>query len=81
MVKIVSVNERGALTLPKEIRERLGVLRGGQLSVEIESEGDVILKAGVFLPIEVYSKQREAEFAAMNEGPLVETPLRWQTAK
>ena len=29
MTKVITVNERGALTLPREMRDRLGVTRGG----------------------------------------------------
>jgi len=38
MEKPISVNERGLLTLPKEARKRLGVLRGGQLWMSTSKE-------------------------------------------
>ncbi len=28
MIKVISANLRGALTLPKEVREKLGVIHG-----------------------------------------------------
>lgn len=78
MVKLISVNERGALTLPKEVREQLGVARGGQLVMDIDDDGEVILRAGVVMPVEIYSKTRMEEFQRMNETPLTGKKLRWK---
>jgi len=80
MVKIISVNERGALTLPKEARERLGVAQGGQLILDIDERGEVILRAGVVMPIEIYSKERLEEFQRLNELPLTQKELHWKKA-
>jgi len=74
------VNERGALTLPKEARERLGVSRGGQLVMDMDEQGEVILRAGVVMPIEIYSKARVEEFQRLNEAPLVRKKLQWKKA-
>ena len=81
MVKIISVNQRGALTLPKEVRDRLGVARGGQLIVDCPESGDVVLRAGVLMPVEMYSAARMAEFQRMNETALAGKKLRWRKAK
>jgi bifunctional DNA-binding transcriptional regulator/antitoxin component of YhaV-PrlF toxin-antitoxin module len=78
MVKLISVNERGVLTLPKEARERLGVSHGGQLFMGIDEQGEVILRAGVVMPIEIYSNDRIEEFNSMNEVPLAEMNLQWK---
>ena len=64
MVKIISVNQRGALTLPKEVRDKLGVARGGQLIVDFAESGEVVLRAGVVMPVEIYSAARMKEFKA-----------------
>ena len=81
MVKLISVNERGALTLPKEARERLGVSRGGQLFMGIDEQGEVILRAGVVMPIEIYSNDRIEEFQSMNEAPLAGMNLQWKKGR
>ena len=81
MVKIISVNQRGALTLPKEVRDKLGVARGGQLIVECDESGEVVLRAGVVMPVEIYSAARMDEFHRMNETALAGKKLRWRKAK
>ncbi|MGI8966198.1 MAG: AbrB/MazE/SpoVT family DNA-binding domain-containing protein, partial [Limisphaerales bacterium] len=45
MTKVISINERGTLTLPKELRQRLGVKDGGQIVVE-ETANGILLRAG-----------------------------------
>ena len=81
MVKIISVNQRGALTLPKEVRDKLGVARGGQLIVDCADSGEVVLRAGVVMPVEIYSAARMEEFQRMNETALARKKLRWRKAK
>ena len=81
MVKIISVNQRGALTLPKEVRDKLGVARGGQLIVDFAENGEVVLRAGVVMPVEIYSAARMEEFKRMNETALAGKKLRWSKAK
>jgi AbrB family looped-hinge helix DNA binding protein len=81
MTKVITVNERGALTLPKEIRDKLGVTRGGQILVETSEDGMVYLQAGCVMPVEIYSAAREEEFMEMNEAPLRGKKLRWQKAR
>ena len=81
MTKVISVNQRGALTLPKEVREKLGVTHGGQLVVDFDENGQVVLRAGVVMPVEIYSAARVEEFERMNEKPLAGRNLRWRKAK
>lgn len=69
MTKVISINERGTLTLPKELRQRLGIKGGGQVVAEETSEG-ILLRVGVTFPIEIYSEKRLAEFNRHNEEPL-----------
>lgn len=78
MTKVITVNERGALTLPREVREKLGVTRGGHLVVDMDEHGEVILRAGVVMPVEVYSSTRVEEFRRMNEAPLASKRLTWR---
>jgi len=81
MIKVITVNQRGALTLPKEVREKLGVTRGGQLIVATDERGETVLRPGVVMPVEIYSPARVAEFQRMNETPLAGTILRWRKAR
>jgi AbrB family looped-hinge helix DNA binding protein len=81
MTKVITVNGRGALTLPKEAREKLGVTRGGQLVVDIDENGEITLRPGVVMPVEIYSAARVKEFQRMNESPLAGKKLRWRKAR
>jgi bifunctional DNA-binding transcriptional regulator/antitoxin component of YhaV-PrlF toxin-antitoxin module len=69
MTKVVNINDRGTLTLPKEMRLRLGVNGNAQVVAEETDEG-VLLRAGVTFPVEVYSDKRLAEFRRNNEEVL-----------
>lgn len=61
MKTIININERGTLTLPKELRKRLGLQASGQIVAEDTAEG-ILLRAGVTFPIEIYDAKRIAEF-------------------
>lgn len=69
MTKIINVNERGTLTLPKQMRRRLGVERNAQAVAEETDEG-ILLRPGVTFPVERYSEKRLAEFHRNNEESL-----------
>ncbi len=69
MTKVISINDRGTLTLPKELRQRLGVKNGGQVVAE-ETDNGILLRVGVTFPIEIYSDARLAEFHRNNEEAL-----------
>ena len=69
MTKVVNINDRGTLTLPREMRRRLGVHVRAQVVAEETDEG-VLLRAGATFPVEVYSDKRLAEFRRNNEQAL-----------
>ena len=75
MTKVININDRGTLTLPKELRRRLGVNGNGQVVAE-ETEEGILLRAGVTFPIEIYSEKRLAEFDCHNEQALTRFRLR-----
>lgn len=75
MTKVISINERGTLTLPKEMREMVGIKAGGQVVVQASSDG-ILLRAGFTVPVEIYSPERVAEFARHNEDALAKYPLK-----
>jgi bifunctional DNA-binding transcriptional regulator/antitoxin component of YhaV-PrlF toxin-antitoxin module len=67
MSTIVQINQRGTLTIPKELREKYGL--GGQAILEETAEGLVLRPAGTY-PVEIYTGERLAEFTRMNEDGL-----------
>ena len=69
MTKVININERGTLTLPKEMRLRLGVSANAQVVAE-ETDDGILLRAGVTFPVEIYSAKRVAEFRRNNEDAL-----------
>ncbi|HEY6226363.1 MAG TPA: AbrB/MazE/SpoVT family DNA-binding domain-containing protein [Verrucomicrobiae bacterium] len=69
MSEVIAINERGTMTLPKKLRDRLGVKAGGQVVAE-ETDDGVLLRLGVTLPLEIYSEKRVAEFERNNEQAL-----------
>jgi AbrB family looped-hinge helix DNA binding protein len=75
MTKVININDRGTLTLPKELRRRLGVNGNSQVVAE-ETEEGILLRAGVTFPIEIYSDKRLAEFDRHNEQALTRFRLK-----
>jgi len=69
MTKVININDRGTLTLPKEMRQRLGVDRNTQVVAE-ETDDGILLRPGVTFPVELYSEKRLAEFRRNNEESL-----------
>ncbi len=69
MTKVININGRGTLTLPKELRQRIGLTGEGQVVAEETPEG-ILLRAGATFPVEIYTDQRVAEFARHNEQAL-----------
>lgn len=66
MTTTIQINERGTLTLPKELRKRLGLEKGGVIIAEISDNG-IILKPAVAFPIEMYTDSRIKEFEKEDE--------------
>jgi AbrB family looped-hinge helix DNA binding protein len=58
---LISVNKRGVLTLPKQVRRQIGMSEGGPLSVRVTAEGVLLVPVAAF-PVEIYTKERLAEF-------------------
>ena len=75
MTKVININHRGILTLPKEMRRRLGVNGNSQIIAEETGDG-VLLRAGITLPVELYSDKRLAEFDRNNEQALARFRLK-----
>lgn len=60
---MVKINKRGGLTLPKELREQFGWLKGGEAAIQITDKGILISPSAAF-PIEIYTANRLKEFGA-----------------
>ncbi len=74
MERIVSINESGTLTLPKDLRKKYGLEGVDQVAIEESSEG-LIIRACATFPIEIYSDERVIEFNQSNEQELEEFEL------
>lgn len=59
----LTVNSRGTITLPAKLRKAIGVKENDLLIAETTEEG-LLLKPAVALPVENYTPERIAEFAA-----------------
>jgi bifunctional DNA-binding transcriptional regulator/antitoxin component of YhaV-PrlF toxin-antitoxin module len=75
MTKVININDRGTLTLPSEMRRRLGVRRNTQIIAEETDEG-ILLRPGVTFPVEMYSDERLAEFRRNNEDSLAKSRFK-----
>ena len=75
MTKVIQINGRGTLTLPKELRQRLGLQTAGPVVVE-ETDNGLLLRPGVTVPVEIYSAKRVAEFARHNDTALAGFKLK-----
>lgn len=75
MKKVINTNERGTITLPKDLRQRLGLPDGGQVVAEDTVDG-VLLRSGVTFPVEIYTDERVAEFQRTNEDALARFRLK-----
>jgi antitoxin PrlF len=61
MQATLTLNQRGVITLPAKLRQALGLKADDQLIAQTTAEG-LLLRPAITLPIEIYSKQRVAEF-------------------
>ena len=71
MIKSIRIDRRGRLTLPKELRARLGLMAGGQLVIEQRADG-ILLRPPSGSAVEIYSAARLKEFARNNEAGLAD---------
>ena len=85
MSKLVNIDRRGTLTLPKPMRQRLALPEdGGILIVEETAEG-ILLRAGKVVPAVLYTEEEVAEYRRADEElrdllPQLKKPAR-TTAK
>lgn len=65
MSEVTKVGKRGTVVIPAPLRKRYGFEEGMELLVEETDEG-LLLRPAVTLPIEMYSKERQAAFLLEN---------------
>jgi antitoxin PrlF len=61
MKTILTLSERGVVTLPAKLRQALGLKPDDQLIAETTPDG-LLLRPAVTLPVEMYSDERIREF-------------------
>jgi AbrB family looped-hinge helix DNA binding protein len=59
------IGKRGTFVIPAKLRRRFG-LREGTAVIAEETEGGILLRPAVTIPIESYSAKRRAEFLLSN---------------
>ena len=59
----ITLNERGGITIPARMREALGLKANDELVIE-DTEQGLLIRPAFSVPVELYSEQRIAEFAA-----------------
>lgn len=62
----VLVSSRGQITLPSELRRRLGIVDGGVVTLE-ERNGQVVLRPAVVVELTVYSDSDVGEWDTQDE--------------
>lgn len=59
------VGKRGTVVIPAELRRKYGLEEGSLVVAEERPEG-ILIRPAVALPLEVYSRERKAEFLLSN---------------
>lgn len=70
MASMLKVSSRGSMTLPKHLRDKFGLKRGGKLVAEETPLGVLLRNGRVGGKVEIYTPARLAEFGRNNEVPL-----------
>lgn len=63
----VTINSRGVITIPAKLREAFGLKGDDELILETVEQG-ILLRPSVSVPVEIYTEERIAEFAADEEA-------------
>ena len=66
MQATLTINNRGVVTLPANLRHALGLKANDQLIAETTPQG-LLLRPAVTLPLELYTPERLQEFDAAEE--------------
>ena len=80
---MAQISRRGTITLPAEVRKRLGLEEGDVLTVRLSGRS-IVLTPAVLTPIELYSDERIAEFeqgARLTEHELAAAQRAWGSTR
>ncbi len=58
----VTLNERGVITIPAQLRQAYGLKANDELILE-DTDAGILLRPSISVPIEIYTEARIAEFA------------------
>jgi len=59
------VGKRGAIVVPAKLRKRFGIEEGSVVIAE-ETEGGILIRPAMVVPVERYTPERKAEFLLSN---------------
>lgn len=63
MVQVrVTINDRGAITIPATLRRAFGLVAGEEFIVEVTEDG-LLLRPSMTVPVEFYSEERIKKFS------------------
>lgn len=71
MITTLELGPKGAITLPKKMREKLDLRDRCLISLEETPEG-ILIRPAVAFPIELYSEERLQEFQQENNESIAE---------
>lgn len=57
------LGERGQVTIPRILRQRLHLRGGDPLLVDLAKDGSIVLRPAGVYPVEIYTDERLKEFA------------------
>jgi AbrB family looped-hinge helix DNA binding protein len=63
----VTLNDRGVITIPAQLRQAYGLKANDELILEGTDAG-ILLRPSISVPLEIYSEARIAEFARDEEA-------------
>lgn len=65
LTAITHLGKRGTLVIPAQLRQEFG-LKEGDLIITEASPNGILLRPAMAVPVELYSKERQAEFLLSN---------------
>lgn len=67
MNKLINIDRRGTLTLPKPMRQRLALSDDGGILIAQETADGILLRAGKVVPAEIYTDEEVGEYRRADE--------------
>lgn len=69
---LVKLSKKGQVSIPRAILRQLGIEGETPLLVAATPQGSIELRPAAVFPVEIYSEERQAEFAREDEMPPAE---------